>query len=109
MPRRAQQLASLRKQRDEVASEVERLVHALPLWPVPTSMPGVGVRTAARLLTEVAHKAFASTAHLTAYAGLARALRPLANTHPGGATRCPSERSSSPPLLPCETRSPRTI
>jgi transposase len=50
MPRLAQQLASLRKQRDEVASEVERLVHAHPLWPVLTSMPGVGVRTAARLL-----------------------------------------------------------
>jgi hypothetical protein len=42
MPRLAQQLASLRKQRDEVASEVERLVHAHPLWPVLTSMPGVG-------------------------------------------------------------------
>lgn len=38
-------------------------------------MPGVGVRTAARLLTEVAHKAFASTAHLAAYAGLAPVTR----------------------------------
>lgn len=36
-----------------------------------TSMPGLGVRTAARLLTEVAAKAFASAAHLAAYAGLA--------------------------------------
>ncbi|MGF7137578.1 transposase [Paraburkholderia sp. EB58] len=75
MPRLAQQLASLRKQRDEVASEVERLVHAHPLWPVLTSMPEVGVRTAARLLTEVAHKAFASAAHLAAYAGLAPVTR----------------------------------
>jgi transposase len=75
MPRLAQQLAALRKQRDEVASEVERLVHAPPLWPVLTSMPGVGVRTAARLLTEVAHKAFASAAHLAAYAGLAPVTR----------------------------------
>ncbi len=58
MPRLAQQFAPLRKQRDKVASEVERLVHAPPLWPVLTSMLGVGVRTAARLLTEVAHKAF---------------------------------------------------
>lgn len=57
MPRLAQQLAALRKQRDEVAAEVERLVLAHPLWPVLTSMPEVGVRTAARLLTEVAHKA----------------------------------------------------
>ncbi|MXQ00284.1 IS110 family transposase, partial [Burkholderia pseudomallei] len=75
MPRLAQQLAALRKQRDEVASEVERLVLAHPLWPVLTSMPGVGVRTAARLLTEVAHKAFASAAHLAAYAGLAPVTR----------------------------------
>jgi len=50
-------------------------VLAHPLWPVLTSMPGVGVRTAARLLTEVAHKAFASAAHLAAYAGLAPVTR----------------------------------
>ncbi len=75
MPRLAQQLAALRKQRDEVAAEVERLVLAHPLWPVLTSMPGVGVRTAARLLTEIAHKAFASAAHLAAYAGLAPVTR----------------------------------
>lgn len=75
MPRLAQQLTALRQQRDEVAVEVERLVLAHPLWPVLTSMPGVGVRTAARLLTEVAHKAFASAAHLAAYAGLAPVTR----------------------------------
>ncbi|KVM83493.1 IS110 family transposase [Burkholderia stagnalis] len=75
MPRLAQQLAALRKQRDEIAAEAERLVLAHPLWPVLTSMPGVGVRTAARLLTEVAHKAFASAAHLAAYAGLAPVTR----------------------------------
>lgn len=73
MPRLAQQLAALRKQRDEVAAEVERLVLAHPLWPVLTSMPGVGVRTAARLLTEVPHKA--SAAHLAAHAGLAPVTR----------------------------------
>jgi hypothetical protein len=37
MLRLAEQLTSLRKQREEVASEVERLVHAHPLWPVLTS------------------------------------------------------------------------
>jgi transposase len=64
-----------RQQREEVAAEVERLVLAHPLWPVLTSMPGVGVRTANRLLTEVAHEAFASAAHLVAYAGLAPVTR----------------------------------
>nr|QBP62881.1 IS110 family transposase [Burkholderia pseudomallei] len=75
MPRLAQQLAALRQQRDEVAAEVERLVLAHPLWPVLTSMPGVGVRTAARRLTEATQKAFATAAHLAAYAGLAPVTR----------------------------------
>jgi transposase len=75
LPRLAHQLAALRGQRDEVAQEVERLVQAHPLYSVLTSMPGVGVRTAARLLTEVSAKAFASAAHLAAYAGLAPVTR----------------------------------
>jgi transposase len=75
LPRLSVQLAALRKQRDEVAKEVERLVLAHPLHPVLTSMPGVGVRTAARLLVDVATRAFASAAHLAAYAGLAPVTR----------------------------------
>jgi transposase len=71
LPRLAQQLTALRRQREEVAKEVERLVLAHPLYPVLTSMPGVGIRTAARLLIDVASRAFASAAHLAAYAGLA--------------------------------------
>ncbi len=71
LPRLAAQLATLRKQRDEVAAEVERLVDVHPLQPVLTSMPGVGVRTAARLLTEVSGKHFPTAGHLAAYAGLA--------------------------------------
>ena len=63
IPRLAAQLATLRKQRDDVAAEVERLVDAHPLQPVLTSMPGVGVRTAARLLTEVAGKHFPTAGH----------------------------------------------
>ena len=68
IPRLAMQLATLRRQRDEVAAEVEKLVDAHPLQPVLTSMPGVGVRTAARLLTEVAGKHFPTAGHLAAYA-----------------------------------------
>ncbi len=75
LPRLALQLITLRKQRDEVALEVEQRGLAPPLYPVLTSMPGVGVRTAARLLTEVACRAFASAAHLAAYAGLAPVTR----------------------------------
>jgi len=75
LPRLAAQLASLRQQRAEIAVEVERLVEAHPLHPVLTSMPGVGVRTEARLLTEVAGKQFASAGHLASYAGLAPVTR----------------------------------
>ena len=75
LPRLAKQLAALRDQRAEIAVEVERIVEAHPLHPVLTSMPGVGVRTAARLLTEVSGKHFATAGHLASYAGLAPVTR----------------------------------
>jgi transposase len=75
LPRLAEQLAALRRQRDEVAAEVEQLVEAHPLHSVLTSMPGVGVRTAARLMTEIAGRHFPTAAHQAAYAGLAPVTR----------------------------------
>lgn len=42
IPRLAEQLQTLRRQRAEIAAEVERLVEAHPLHRVLTSMPGVG-------------------------------------------------------------------
>lgn len=71
LPRLAKQLEDLRTQRAEIAIEVEHLVDAHPLQPVLMSMPGVGVRTAARPLTEVAGKSFALAGHLASYEGLA--------------------------------------
>ncbi len=73
--RLAEQLAALRQQRNEIAVEVEKLVDAHPLQSVLISMPGVGVRTAARLLTEVWGKNFATAGHLASYAGLAPVTR----------------------------------
>src|SRR5450755_3279340 len=75
LPRLAAQLASLRAQRAEVAEKVEELVAAHPLSKVLTTMPGVGVRTCARLLTEVAGKDFPTAGHLASYAGLAPVTR----------------------------------
>ena len=75
LPRLAEQLQALRRQRDEIAVEVEKIVDAHPLSPVLMSMPGVGVRTAARLLTEVTTKTFPTAGHLAAYAGLAPVTR----------------------------------
>ncbi|TFC90417.1 MULTISPECIES: IS110 family transposase [Cryobacterium] len=88
LPKLAEQLAALRRQRDEIAVEVERLVEAHPLHPVLISRPGVGVGTAARLLTEVSGKDFATANHLAAYAGLAPVTRrsgsSIRGEHPSG-------------------------
>jgi transposase len=86
LPRLAEQLAALRRQRTEIAVVVEKLVEDHPLSPVLTSMPGVGVRTAARLLTEVAGKHFETAGHLAAYVSI----------RPGEATRSSNGPSSSP-------------
>lgn len=75
LPRLAEQLATLRGQRGEIAEQVEQLVDAHPLSPVLTSMPGIGFRTAARILAEVSGRHFATSAHLAAYAGLAPVTR----------------------------------
>ena len=71
LPQLAGMLARLHEGRATVYAQVEALVEAHPLHPVLTSMPAVGVRTAARLLTEVVGKDFPSAGHLASYAGLA--------------------------------------
>lgn len=71
IPRLAAQLSMLREQRQQIADQVERLVEAHPLSPVLTSMPGIGVRTATRIITEVLGKDFPTPGHLASYAGLA--------------------------------------
>jgi transposase len=76
LPRLADSLRDVLQQRDQVATEVDRMLDAHPLAPVLTSMPGIGVRTAARILLEVGDgTAFATPGHLAAYAGLAPVTR----------------------------------
>lgn len=75
IPILAGQLASLIHQRATVAAQVESLVEAHPLSEVLTSMPGIGVRTAARILTEVVGKDFRDAGHLASYAGIAPVTR----------------------------------
>ncbi|WP_241984401.1 IS110 family transposase [Cryobacterium sp. Hb1] len=75
LPRLAEQLGTLRRQRAEIAVEVAELVAANPLEPIIRSMPGVGVRTAARFITEITGKEFATAGHLASYAGLAPVTR----------------------------------
>ena len=75
LPKLAEQLLALRRQREAITAQVEALVEAHPLYEVLTSMPGIGVRTCARILTEVTGKHFASAAHLASYAGIAPVTR----------------------------------
>ncbi|ROO59787.1 transposase IS116/IS110/IS902 family protein [Micromonospora sp. Llam0] len=76
LPRLADSLRDLLRQRDQVAEQVEGMLDAHPLAPVLTSMPGIGVRTAARILLEVGDgSSFPTAGHLAAYAGLAPVTR----------------------------------
>lgn len=70
LPHPARQLIALHAQRDDIAAKVEALVEAHPLYPVLTSMPGIGVRTAAVFLAETLGRSFDTGAHLASYAGL---------------------------------------
>ena len=105
LPRLAAQLTALRQQRAEVAEKVEELVAAHPLSKVLMTLPGAGVRTCARILTEVVGKDFRTAGHLASYAGLAPSHPPIrditgANTHPAAATKSSRGPSSCPPSRP---------
>lgn len=71
LPQLARSLAQTRTARIEVLAQVELLVEAHPLHILLTSLPAVGVRTEARILTEVIGKDFQTAGHLASYAGLA--------------------------------------
>ncbi|MBP2215788.1 IS110 family transposase [Arthrobacter sp. CAN_C5] len=71
LPQLAGMLLGLRDARAEIYAQVEALVEAHPLHLVLTSTPAVGVRTEARILTEIVGKDFATAGHLASYAGLA--------------------------------------
>ncbi|PRY46353.1 transposase IS116/IS110/IS902 family protein [Umezawaea tangerina] len=61
---------------DDLASEAEGILDAHPLAGVLISMPGIGVRTAARTPLEIGDASgFASSGHLAAYAGIAPVTR----------------------------------
>ncbi|WP_406351806.1 IS110 family transposase [Streptomyces sp. NBC_01635] len=72
VPSLAKSSAAVHEQRRALEAQIAALLEAHPLSKVLTSMPGVGVRTAAVLLTTVGDGgSFPSAAHLASYAGLA--------------------------------------
>ncbi|MDT0469523.1 IS110 family RNA-guided transposase [Streptomyces gibsoniae] len=67
---------SVLDQRKLLATRIEELLESHPLSAVLTSMPGIGVRTGARILIDVGDgRSFPTAGHLAAYAGLAPATR----------------------------------
>ncbi|WP_152188098.1 IS110 family RNA-guided transposase [Georgenia satyanarayanai] len=76
LPKLATTLRELLQQREQAAGQIEEMLDAHPLSAVLTSMPGIGVRTGARILLEVGDgSSFATSGHLAAYAGLAPVTR----------------------------------
>jgi transposase len=72
----AAQLRDVRAERAALATDLEARLEAHPLAEVLTSMPGVGFRTALKILTIVGDgSAFPTAGHLAAYAGLAPVTR----------------------------------
>lgn len=72
VPSLASSLSSVLDQRKLLAARIEELLEAHPLSQVLTSMPGIGVRTGARILIDVGDaSSFPTAGHLAAYAGLA--------------------------------------
>jgi transposase len=88
------------------------MLDAHPLAGVLISMPGIGVRIAARILLEVGDgSAFPTPGHLAAYAGLAPVTRrsgsSIRGEHPpkGGNKHLKRARSSWPRSPPCPPES----
>ncbi|EFC80284.1 IS110 family transposase, partial [Parafrankia sp. EUN1f] len=76
IPSLARSLTAVHDQRKLLADRIAELLEAHPLSKVLTSMPGIGVRTAARILIDVGDaSSFPTAGHLAAYAGLAPATR----------------------------------
>ncbi|CAL9339137.1 hypothetical protein SUDANB146_06274 [Streptomyces sp. enrichment culture] len=102
VPPLAESLAAVHEQRRALEDQIESRLEARPLAEVLTSMPGVGVRTAAVLLVTVGDgSSFPSAAHLVSYAGLAPTTKPSGTSihgehAPGAGIGSSNARCSSP-------------
>ena len=82
IPSIARDIKAIKDRRREIGTQVEALLEDHPLLTVPASMPGTGVRTASNILLGIGGDIanFKSSAHLAAYAGIARH-RPIRHQH----------------------------
>ena len=75
LPQLVAELRQIRQQRAEITRQLEEAVLGDPLFQLLTSMPGFGLRTAARTLAEMAGQHFDDADALAAYAGVAPVTR----------------------------------
>ena len=95
IPSLARSLAAVHEQRRALEAQISELLEAHPLPQVLTSLPGVGVRTAAVLPVTIGDGTrFPSAAHLASYAGLAPATKPSGTSIHG--EHAPRPSSASP-------------
>jgi transposase len=72
----AAELDRLADRRDQLEREIEALFRSHPQAPVLLSIPGIGIKTGARILTEIGDvNRFPTAAQLASYAGLAPVTR----------------------------------
>lgn len=71
LPQLAEQLSLVLTQRQRVAEQLEELVGSHDVGARLLTMPGVGFRTAARIVVETSGRQFSTPGHLAAFAGLA--------------------------------------
>jgi transposase len=70
--RQAEDLQRIAKQRKELETQITELFHRHPDAPILSSIPGIGPRIGARILTEIGDiSRFPTADHLASYAGLA--------------------------------------
>jgi transposase len=84
LPRLADSRRKVLQQRDQIAGEVQRILDAHPLAGVLTSMPGIGVRTGARILLEVGDASAFATPGSPHRLRQPRPVPPLRQQHPRG-------------------------
>lgn len=105
VPSLASSLQSVLDQRKLLAARIEELLEAHPLSQVLISMPGIGIRTAARILIDVGDgSGFATPGHLAAY------MRPRTRDpqfrllHPRRTPLPPRQQTAQESLLPRRVR-----
>lgn len=112
LPSPAKSPAAVHEQRRAPENQIEALLEAHPLGQALTSLPSVGVRSAAVLLVTIGRgSSFQSAAHLASYAGLAPTTKqPGTSIHgehtPRGGNRSPDALCSSPRAPPSTTPPP---